>query len=295
VPDRAAMTPGTEDATGTMPMRQPRGRSRHHGRMDDDLRADCSRCVGLCCVALPFARSADFALDKAAGEPCVHLRADSRCAIHADLRERGFRGCTVFDCAGAGQKVTQLTYGGRDWRDDAGLASEMFAVFAVVRRLQELLTYVFEALTLDAAAGLHAELRATHRHLDALTRADAGTLRTLDVDAVHAPVAALLLRVSESVRGPGGADHRGADLVGADLRDADLRGASLRGALLVAADLRGADLRLADLVGADLRDADLRAADLTGALFLTRSQVAAARGDATTALPAGLDRPAHWP
>lgn len=29
-----------------------------------EVRADCSRCFGLCCVALPFARSADFAVDK---------------------------------------------------------------------------------------------------------------------------------------------------------------------------------------------------------------------------------------
>jgi hypothetical protein len=28
------------------------------------LRADCGSCAGLCCVALPFARTADFAIDK---------------------------------------------------------------------------------------------------------------------------------------------------------------------------------------------------------------------------------------
>jgi len=37
------------------------------------LRADCERCFGLCCVVPAFARSADFAFDKAAGEPCRHL------------------------------------------------------------------------------------------------------------------------------------------------------------------------------------------------------------------------------
>ena len=38
-----------------------------------ELRADCSRCVGLCCVAPAFARSADFAVDKPAGTPCTNL------------------------------------------------------------------------------------------------------------------------------------------------------------------------------------------------------------------------------
>ena len=50
------------------------------------LRADCSRCTGLCCVAPAFAASADFALDKPAGRACPHLQGDSRCGIHADLR-----------------------------------------------------------------------------------------------------------------------------------------------------------------------------------------------------------------
>ncbi|MFD2352498.1 hypothetical protein ACFSTC_29280 [Nonomuraea ferruginea] len=31
-----------------------------------ELKADCASCSGLCCVALPFSRSADFAVDKAA-------------------------------------------------------------------------------------------------------------------------------------------------------------------------------------------------------------------------------------
>ena len=105
---------------------------------------------------------------------------------------------------------------------------------------------------------------------------------------------ALLRQASALVRIPGGPDHRGADLLGRDLRRADLRGADLRGALLLGADLRGADLRRADLIGADLRAADLAGADLDGSLFLTRPQLAAARGDGTTRLPAGVGRPAHW-
>ncbi len=38
-----------------------------------DLKADCEKCFGLCCVALPFAASADFAFDKQAGSPCINL------------------------------------------------------------------------------------------------------------------------------------------------------------------------------------------------------------------------------
>ncbi len=113
-----------------------------------DLRADCSRCAGLCCVAPAFARSSDFALDKPAGTPCPHLDATFRCGIHTRLRERGFPGCTVFDCLGAGQQVVQVTFGGRDWRREPELARPMFAAFGVMRALHELLFLLDEAAAL---------------------------------------------------------------------------------------------------------------------------------------------------
>ncbi|WP_234347373.1 pentapeptide repeat-containing protein [Streptomyces specialis] len=262
-----------------------------------ELRADCANCFALCCVALPFAASAGFAVDKAAGEPCGNLRDDFRCGIHAELRGRGFAGCTVFDCFGAGQKVSRVTFGGRDWRRHPGTARRMFDVFPVMRGLHELLWYLTEALGLPAARPLRADLRRALRDTDRLTRGTPEDLAAVDVTAVRDGVNALLLRASELVRAqvPGRKrSHRGADLMGARLAGAALRGANLRGALLVAADLRKADLRTADLIGADLRDADLRGADLTGALFLTQAQLNAARGDRATRLPATLTRPAHW-
>ncbi|WP_051752279.1 pentapeptide repeat-containing protein [Streptosporangium amethystogenes] len=261
------------------------------------LRADCANCFGLCCVALPFAASADFAIDKDAGKPCVNLRADFRCGIHANLRERGFPGCTVFDCFGAGQQVSQVTFGGQDWRQAPGTAGQMFEVFPVMRQLHELLWYLTEALALPQARPIHDDLRRALDDTGRLARGSAETLVKTDVATVRQGVNALLLRTSELVRAevPGRKrNHRGADLIGARLKGANLRGANLRGAYLIAADLRNADLRTADLIGADLRDADLRGADLTGSIFLTQAQVNAARGDAATTLPAALIRPTHW-
>ncbi|MFE1507651.1 pentapeptide repeat-containing protein [Streptomyces sp. NPDC058726] len=262
-----------------------------------DLRADCASCFGLCCMALPFTRSADFAVTKPAGQPCANLRTDFRCGIHERLRGEGYAGCTVFDCFGAGQKVSQVTFGGTDWREAPETARAMAGVFPVVRQLQELLWYITEALGLAPARPVHKELRRARDRVDALTRGSAESIAALDVNAVRGEVNVLLLRAGELARAhvPGRRrNHRGADLVGAKLSGAGLRGASLRGALLVAADLSGADLRDADMIGADLRDADLSGADLTGALFLTQAQLNAARGDAATVLPPSLSRPAHW-
>ncbi|MEU7294857.1 pentapeptide repeat-containing protein [Streptomyces exfoliatus] len=261
------------------------------------LRGDCANCFGLCCVALPFAKSADFAVNKAPGEPCRNLQEDFRCGVHTRLRTIGFQGCTVYDCFGAGQQVSQVTFGGVSWREAPETASRMFDVFYVMRQLHELLRYLTEALDRPAARPVHPELRLTLARVEEFTRGSADTLEQLRVPEVRADVNRLLLRTSELVRATAGGkpkSRRGADLVGKRLRGAKLRGADLRGALLIAADLTGADLSLADLIGADLRDADLSGADLTGALFLTQPQLNAARGDAATRLPEGFERPAHW-
>lgn len=116
------------------------------------LQADCGNCFALCCVALPFAKSNDFAVNKSAGTPCKNLRQDFRCGIHTRLRDQGFQGCTVFDCFGAGQQISQVTFGGRDWRAHPETRAEMFEAFPVMRQLHELLFYVAEALALPAAA-----------------------------------------------------------------------------------------------------------------------------------------------
>ena len=272
-----------------------------------ELRADCERCVGLCCVAPALSASADFAIDKPAGQPCPNLRPDFRCGIHDQLRQRGFPGCTAYDCFGAGQRVAQVTFAGRDWRTPE-VAARLFAAFGVMRQLHELLWYLTEALALPAArpmcdelgrAAAETERLAGHGPDAALAGLDGldgqDSLDGRDVGAHRTEVGALLRRGSELARaGLGGRGLVGAGLVGRNLRGADLRGADLRGAYLVGADLTGAGLRLADPVGADPRGARLGRADLGTTLFLTQPQVASARGDDGTALPAWISRPVHW-
>jgi hypothetical protein len=260
-----------------------------------ELRADCSRCAGLCCVALPFARSAEFAIDKPAGMPCRHLREDDRCGIHDRLRPEGFPGCEVFDCFGAGQQVVQITFGGRSWRHGEDVARPMFGAFEIVRAVHEMRWYLADAASRHLPEALVVEVVRAADRLAALSASAADDLARLDVGELRGEVGDLLGRVSAAVREHlGGRDLRGQDLVGRRFRDETLRGADLRGALLIGADLRSADLRLTDLLGADLRGADLRSADLTDALFVTGPQLTAGRGDGTTRIPGEVARPRHW-
>jgi uncharacterized protein YjbI with pentapeptide repeats len=267
------------------------------------LQADCEQCFALCCVVPSFSISADFAIDKSAGQPCPNLQPDFRCSIHDQLRPRGFPGCVSYDCFGAGQQVAQVTFGGRDWRQASDTAAQMFGVFPIMRQLHELLWYLNEALTLPAAASLRDELSAALEQTERLTRSDPDALLKLDVGALRNDVNALLLRASQLARAgarspaaaspaagtpaagtpgagtseagtsgsPGwsparpGAGRRGVPRSGASLAGADLRGADLTGKDLSRADLTGASLRGATLLGVDLGGADLRMADLTGA------------------------------
>lgn len=260
-----------------------------------DLRADCANCFALCCVALRYNASTDFALTKPAGTPCVNLAADDRCTIHAELRPRGFAGCVTYDCQGAGQKVSQVSFGGRHWGTDPTTARWMVVVFPVVRQLHEILAYLVEAADLPAAAPLRAGITELSDEVDGLTRLGPEELLRIDIQWLRMRAGPLLEQVSKRSRAPLPAkSYRDADLAGRSLAGADLRRHDLHNALLIAADLRGADLRGADLRAADLRDCDVRGADLTGCLFVSTAQLHGARGDQDTRIPAHLDRPAHW-
>ncbi|MFJ6536699.1 pentapeptide repeat-containing protein [Paenarthrobacter sp. NPDC091711] len=267
------------------------------------LSPDCGNCFALCCTALGFARSADFAIDKPAASPCPNMADDFSCTIHQRLRPRGFRGCTVFDCFGAGQVVSQHTFAGTSWTQDPSSKSSMFAVFKVVRQLHEMLWYLAEARqrTFDP------ELAAAADHLSegiaTTAQGEASTVLAADVETLHGEVRALLMEISEDARASYGADDRqtpdgglqpGADLMGADLANQRLCGSDLRGAYLIGANLTNSDLTAVDLLGADLRGARLHNADLSKALYLTQPQINAAEGDRNTLLPPQLTKPDHW-
>ncbi|WP_258960743.1 pentapeptide repeat-containing protein [Paenibacillus aquistagni] len=269
------------------------------------LHADCESCFGLCCVALPYAASSDFAKDKNAGVPCSNLQSDYRCQVHTELREIGYRGCTVFDCFGAGQQVSQVTYRGKDWQQFPETKAAMFSLFPIMWQLHELLWYLIQALHLPTAGTLQQELESAYETTRQMIDQPPDALLQADVGSHRANVNTCLTKVSEWVRAEANQHFkhvkgrrtsfgRGADLIGAKLKGENLQGANLRGAYLIAADLRGADLSFADLIGADCRDTDIRGANLSESLFVTQFQLNAAKGDCHTQIPAYLDRPSHW-
>ena len=171
-------------------------------------------------MLLPFSAAAGFGVDKPGGRPCLNLLDDDRCGIHTTLREDGWPGCTVFECFGAGQQVSQVTYAGVSWRDTDNLG-EMGAVLSVMRQLHEMLVHLVEV----ERRAPDPDARAARLEIEALTAADAETLLTSDVDGILARVGRLLADASTRVR------HRWPDAV--DRSHDDLAGRRLAG------DLRG--------------------------------------------------------
>jgi hypothetical protein len=144
-----------------------------------DLVPDCGRCAAVCCVATAFDASEDFAFAKPANAPCKNLTRDCRCAIHDELVPRGMSGCAVYDCYGAGQRVT------RAFADP----DERNAAFMRLRVAHELLWLLAGALPL-APPSLAADIA---RAVEALGRID------VDARPLRAPTHALLRRVGRSL------------------------------------------------------------------------------------------------
>lgn len=270
----------------------------------ESLRPDCANCFGLCCVAFHYLKSEDFPINKPAGQPCVHLADSYTCTIHSELRERGFKGCTVYDCLGAGQFVSQVTFGGESWQEQENSGTLMFTVLPIVTQVHELLFYISDMLDRSIPKREAHPLRRLLDELLIFRELPPEQMTGMALMTFRQQARPLFIRLSQNIRS-GGLERVGltltsrheqdrADLIGKNLTRHDVRGTCYRGALLIGANLRGQDLSYVDFMGADVRGLDVRAAVLTESLFLTQMQVNSMNGDRHTILAPAYTRPSHW-
>lgn len=268
----------------------------------NDLKMDCEKCFGLCCTALYYAKSEGFPKDKEVGVPCDYLAEDFKCSVHNQLKEKGLHGCMAYECLGAGQKVSQITYEGKNWRQNPKKAKEMFDVFLIMHQLHEFLWYLTEALYRTEDKRLKGEIINLRQETEDMTKGLPNELLKVEITVHRMKVNHFLMKVSEEVskkaqhlyKGNGNKLARRREWIGADLRKKDLIGANLSGTLLIAANLSGVNLNGATLIGADLRDANLCGAKLDQVLYLTQFQLDTAKGDLKTLIPPHLERPSNW-
>ncbi|MBG9784872.1 pentapeptide repeat-containing protein [Shouchella lehensis] len=259
--------------------------------MERVLSSDCSRCFGLCCVALPYGESADFPKDKPSGVPCENLLINNDCQIHDQLKNCGFKGCVTYECFGAGQYVSEVIYSGDSWRVNKDLADDMFTVFPIVQQIHEMLFYLAQAL--EVAEDKHKHPLSTLQ--DELLEQTSHSLfiRSFNISDYRGRVGILLEEVSLTYRKAYRQKQLKSNYIGIRI-SGSLAGQSLRGKLLIGANGNDANFHCVDFLGADMRDTQVKRADLSDALFLTQSQLNAAIGDNETIVPSYLVRPKHW-
>jgi len=51
-------------------------------KRNTELKINCKKCFGLCCVALYFSASEGFPTDKDVGKPFINLQSDFTCSVH---------------------------------------------------------------------------------------------------------------------------------------------------------------------------------------------------------------------
>ncbi len=271
----------------------------------EHLKPQCEKCFGLCCVALYFSKQDGFPTDKSAGTPCPNLEADFRCTIHEKLGALGLKGCIAYECFGAGQQVSQVTFAGQHWRLKSVSADLMFAVFLIMQQLHEMCWYLSEALSFQVAPPICEDIRKALYETERITQLSPHALREFNLSAHRTKIKVLLRNTSKLVRSEISRTNKVTfkadkerqvteDFFGRDLRKKDLRCADLRGACLIAANLEGVDLSGTDFIGADFRDANVRGANLSQSIFLTQAQINVAKGNSATKLPLSLFRPKHW-
>lgn len=151
------------------------------------LRADCTKCCGLCCVGPSFDADQGFGFDKPAHSPCANLRADFRCAIHDELALRGFPACATFDCYGAGQRVTQRLFEGKSWKSSPELAPRMFTAYYRYRALHELMALLELAIERVSLREVPS-LRHVHELIDELCESGAALAATVSIEDLRADV-----------------------------------------------------------------------------------------------------------
>lgn len=265
----------------------------------EDLKIDCSKCFGFCCVALYFSTMDGFPEDKKAGQPCINLNENFTCKIHKDLRNKGLKGCTHYDCFGAGQKVAKQTYENISWKESSSKSKEMYDVFLIMRNLHEMIWYLKDSLNFIDNSNLKNRIESIIKETYGLTNLSGKDIMSINIENHRMKVNDLLKEARKSIIEK--INHKkkkdlplGFDFTGKNLSKRDLRGENLAGALLIGANLKGLDLSYTMLIGADLRDADISDANLEYAMFITQSQINSAKGNSNTRLPSNIVRPSYW-
>ncbi len=259
---------------------------------------DCSKCCGLCCVALYFSKIDGFPDNKNAGIPCNHLQHDYKCKIHSTLSKRGLKGCMAYDCFGAGQQITSHLAEPPNWKVLSSKETKtIFDSFSNIMQVHQVLWYLTVASTLGLEKSKKEQISLLLNQGKELTSQSLEILQNMDIKSFREKSSLVLrkicLNIANKFSAHGKSDSN-PNYMGKNFKQKNLIGKDFSMSLLIAANLEGANLLGANFLGADMRDTNIKNTDLSHSLFLTQIQINAARGNENTVLPPYLYAPISW-
>lgn len=262
----------------------------------EQLKADCSKCSGLCCTALFFSKIDGFPENKKAGKPCTNLQNNYRCKIHHELEKRNMKGCIGYDCFGAGQHVTQYIYKGDTWQTSPEQSKEIFYIFVIVFQLYQIRYFLEESKLIIPAKKLWSDIENLIKENEALCNSTPQSILKTNIDSYRNKVNITLKQVCASIIKyfNNSSNSRLTEFLGRNFKNRDMSGLDLSMKLLIAANFDNCIFDGAVFLGADTRDTNFSNADLREAVFLTQGQINSAKGNRNTKLPEHLDYPVTW-
>ena len=249
--------------------------------------SDCTKCFGLCCIALFFSKMDGFPCNKEAGEFCLYLQENYRCDIHKQLAKKKLSGCIGYDCFGAGNYVVQKWYLNELWISEEKVQRQMFAVFIVVTKLLQIRFYLIEACNVNSKYQKQVEQLLEEN--DTLIKQDVKQILLIDTNLYREKVNETLKQIVISL-----GLKKEQQYIGKSYRNKDMRNYDFSAKLLLRTDFTNAALEGSSFLAADTRDANFSNCDLRKVLFLSQSQVNCAIGNKNTKLPTHLVSPVTW-
>lgn len=259
------------------------------------LVSNCSRCSGLCCIALYCFKSDGFPQNKPIGKPCINLMSDFKCRIHHDLESMGMKGCIGYDCFGAGQYLTQEVYGGLSWQTQSERIKEICDLFIVVYRIFQLRFFLYESKKLISSETLLPTINQLLEENEAISKLSIKEMLQYPIDSYQDRVNQILKKSCVELNKFIGAENiTETNFLNKNFRGKDLSGFDFNMKPLIASNFQDCHFKGATFIGADTRDANFDGADLSEAVFLSQGQINAAKGSRRTKLPKHLKYPVTW-
>jgi len=268
---------------------------RKYDDLRKNLKIDCKKCSGLCCVALYCTKTDGFPANKEAGTPCKHLNSDFSCKIHSRLADNNYKGCLAYDCFGAGQRTTQLYLPDGTWETNSEQKDKLFQVFMIVYQLHQMLWYLVEAFTLTSNELLRSTIDSLISENEQMLQQPMDHIAMLGLPEYRSNVNNVLKQISTGISANDTSSQiNGLNYLGKNFKKANLDRKNFSMSLMIAANFSGCSLKNTNFLGADLRDANIKNADLSKSIFLTQMQINSAIGNSNTKIPINLTRPATW-